>query len=234
MNIAICDDSNITISEISNYINEYLNLNGIKHLSCNTYTSGEQLLSGSIVPDILFLDIEMGGMNGISVGKDIKKINPDCIIIITTSYIEYLDDAMRFHVFRYLSKPLDKTRFIKNFKEALETYNSSIKKIVIETKNETITVLTKKIIMIEAYGRKVTIHTTEGVYTSIHPLSYWKTELDMPCFFQSHKSFIINFEHVTSFNHTDIKLSNNTHAYLTKRKYMAFKQSYLLYLESTR
>ena len=61
--------------------------------------------------DIVFLDIEMPGMNGIYVGNELKSQNRNIIIFVVTSYSEYLDEAMRFHVFRYLSKPLDKQRF---------------------------------------------------------------------------------------------------------------------------
>ena len=56
-------------------------------------------------------------MNGIYVGNTLKKANKDVIIFVVTSYSEYLDDAMRFHVFRYLSKPLDRQRFFRNMKD---------------------------------------------------------------------------------------------------------------------
>ena len=55
------------------------------------------------------------------------------------------------------------------------------------------------------------------------------------CFFQTHRSFIINFEHVTDFDRTLVHMADEQfHAYLTKRKYSAFKEAYLLYLDSTR
>lgn len=56
----------------------------------------------------------MQGVNGIYVGSELKKQNENTIIFIVTSYMEYLDDAMRFQVFRYLSKPLDSQRFFRN------------------------------------------------------------------------------------------------------------------------
>ena len=75
------------------------------------FSDGESLLADEGEKDILFLDVEMPRMNGIYVGKELKKKKDKIIIFIVTSYSEYLDETMRFHVFRYLSKPLDKQRF---------------------------------------------------------------------------------------------------------------------------
>lgn len=71
-----------------------------------------------------FLDVEMPGFDGIYVGNELKKQNDSVIIFIVTSYLEYLDAAMRFHVFRYLSKPIDKQRLFQNLDDALELYYS--------------------------------------------------------------------------------------------------------------
>jgi len=77
-----------------------------------------------------------------------------------TSYSEYLDDAMRFRVFRYLSKPLDKQRFFRNMKDAVDLYNTMTVKIPIETKQGVHTLPASSVITVEAHGRKVTIHTS--------------------------------------------------------------------------
>ena len=49
-----------------------------------------------IKPDIVYLDIQMSGIDGIAVGNSLLKSYPAAIIIIVTSFPEYLDDAMRF------------------------------------------------------------------------------------------------------------------------------------------
>ena len=57
---------------------------------------------------------------------------------------------MHFHVFRYLSKPLDKKRFLRNFQDALAYYNTMTQKIPIETHDGIYTVPYSHIIAIEA------------------------------------------------------------------------------------
>ena len=71
------------------------------------FHSGEDILASDIKPDIVYLDIQMSGIDGIAVGNSLVKSYPAAIIIIITSFPEYLDEAMRFHVFRYISKPVE-------------------------------------------------------------------------------------------------------------------------------
>lgn len=108
MRILICDDDPLMIEQLKAYCKEFFEKIHVKCPELVCFSDGESLLSDEGEKDLLFLDIEMPGMNGIYVGNELKKANSDIIIFIVTSYSEYLDEAMRFHVFRYLSKPLGK------------------------------------------------------------------------------------------------------------------------------
>lgn len=235
MRILLCDDDILIIEQLQKYIESYFESNHLKCPELVSFTSGEFLLADTEEKDIVFLDIEMPGMNGIYIGNELKRANKNVIIFVVTSYSEYLDEAMRFHVFRYLSKPLDKQRFFRNLKDALSYYNSITAKIPIETKQGVYSLPALQIIAIEAQGRKVIVHTTRQDFVSIYNMNYWIEQLHKNSFFQTHRSFIINFEHVTDFDHTTVHLTNHqVTAYLTRRKYSSFKNAYLLYLESMR
>lgn len=235
MRIIICDDDSLVSNQLKEYIKNYFEQHKLKCPEIVIYENGEALLSDEHDKDIVFLDIEMPGLSGIIVGNELKRTNENVIIFIVTSYNEYLDDAMRFHVFRYLSKPLDRQRLYRNIKDALQLYNTTNTKISIETKNTIYTAPASDIISVEAHGRKVTVHTLKQDYNSIHSIHYWLDMLNMPCFFQSYRSFIVNLKHVTSFDHSKIQLCDGRfEAYLTRRKYSQFKDAYLLYLESIR
>lgn len=235
MRVLVCDDDNLILEQLTKYIGEFFKRRRLACPEIVCFSNGETLLSDTGEKDILFLDIEMPGMNGIYIGNELKKLNKDTIIFVVTSYTEYLDEAMRFHVFRYLTKPIEKQRLFRNLKDAIDLYNTSMKKLPIETKEGIYTVSTSDIVAVEAQGRKVIIHTPARDYMSIHTMQHWAQTLSEHCFFQTHRSFIINFEYVTNFNHSLVYLSDNQfEAYLTRRKYVQFKEAYFLYLESTR
>ncbi len=235
LRILICDDDRNITQLLQKYIIEFFKRGKLKVPEIQLYNSGEELLSDSGAKDIVFLDVEMPGLNGIYVGKELKEKNQNTIIFIITSYVEYLDEAMRFHVFRYLSKPLDKQRLFRNMKDAIQLYNSTNAIIPIETKEGVFTSTASDIIFIEAQNRTVTVYTLSRTFIAVHNMAHWAARLNMPCFFQTHRSFIVNMKYVNDFDHSLIHLCNNKYtAYLTKRKYSQFKEAYFLYLESTR
>lgn len=235
MRIIICDDNIECTNELNQYINDYFRQNKLPSPEVSIFHSGNALLVDEGEKDIVFLDVEMPDINGIHVGNYLKSQNKDVIIFIVTSFTEYLDDAMRFHVFRYLTKPLDKSRLFRNISDALKKYNTYNTKICIETKSENITINATDIIMIESQGRKTIIRTISKDYEVIRTMPYWAELLASPCFFHSHRSYLIHFKYVEHFDYTMISLFNQQFtAYLTRRKYRQFKDAYLLYLESMR
>jgi two-component system LytT family response regulator len=66
----------------------------------------EVLSNNGFIPDVVFLDIEMPGINGISLAKSIKDVCPKTNIIFVTSYTQYALDAYSLHASGYLIKPV--------------------------------------------------------------------------------------------------------------------------------
>ena len=112
------------------------------------FHSGEDILASDIKPDIVYLDIQMSGIDGIAVGNSLVKSYPAAIIIIITSFPEYLDEAMRFHVFRYISKPVESKRFMRNLEDAISEFNSIGGRIIVKCKGTTYILSAKDIIMV--------------------------------------------------------------------------------------
>ncbi len=235
MRIVCCDDDVKIGEQLKEYLQLYFKKISTPFPNYSFFTSGEELLKDNEIIDIAFLDVEMKGLSGIHTGAELKRKNPNIIIFIVTSYPDYLDEAMRFHVFRYLSKPIDKNRLFRNMKDALFRYSSVSKKIQIETKELTDIVYMNNIIFIEARERKIFVYTQKKIYESIHKMQFWLEKLPQSCFFQTHRSYIVNLRYVSSYDNTFINLYDNKYtAYLTRRKYTLFKKAYIMYLESMR
>ena len=235
MRILLCDDDSIFLSQLEAYIQSYFKKNKYRCPDIVTYTDAVQLFQDQGEKDMVFLDVEMPGISGIDAGKALKQSNPDLIIFIITAYSEYLDDAMRFQVFRYLTKPLDKQRLYRNLQDAISLYNAADCCIAVETKEMCVTVKAQDIVYVETNQNQVTVHTTEKNYKSTQSMKFWRDKLTMGCFFITHRSFIVNMEYVSDFDHFMIRLNQGRDkAYLSRRKYTAFKDAYLLYLESVR
>ena len=235
MKIVCCDDDINIGNQLKEYLQLYFESITAPFPEFCFHNSGEDLLKYADEIDIAFLDGEMPGLNGIQLGEELKRRYPNIIIFIVTSYPDYLDDAMRFQVFRYLSKPIDKNRLFRNMKDALFKYSTLSRKIQIETKNQVTMVYTRDIVLVEAKERKVFVHTKDKIYESIQKMDFWIEKLPSYSFFQTHRSYIVNLRFVSHFDNTLIHLCNDRFtAYLTRRKYVSFKSAYITYLESLR
>ena len=165
-----------------------------------------------------------------------REKNPKIKIFIVTSYLDYLDDAMEFHVFRYLSKPIDKARLFRNFKEALYQISMEAEKISIETKEETIICSSDEIVRIETADRRGSVHTLARSLESVENAKYWDRLLKYRSFNRPHRSYIINLKYLQSYTHESIVLKTPDgriwEAYIARRKYQEFKDAHLLFLEA--
>lgn len=238
MRILLCDDDDMILQQMKQYLLEFFHTAKLRRPQIVSYSSGDALIKSGDSGEIAFLDVEMPGISGIYAGERLKQRNPKMKIFILTSYMDYLDEAMRFQVFRYLSKPIDKKRLFRNLKEALYQIEMETKPVAIETKDGIVTREADDILMVEAKQRKVTVTTVDCVYQSIKPIRDWESLLTIGCFFRNHRSFIVNMRYVASFTKDTVVLvapdQEEYTAYLTKRQYSDFKAAYLLYLESTR
>ena len=235
MRILFCDDDSDILTQLQDYVAEYFAHIGGFLPEYEAYTSGELLLENEKSADIVFLDVEMPGLSGIHVGAELKKRNPSCKIFIVTSYPDYLDEAMRFQVFRYLSKPIDKNRLFRNLKDAIYQHTMETREYPVITEIGMVVLRADEIICVEATQRKCFLHTTRGIYVSNETMEYWKKTLSLACFYATHKSFIINMRYVCEIQKDTILLRYDgveKEAYLAKRKFTQFKDAYLFYLGS--
>ena len=81
------------------------------------------------------------------------------------------------------------------------------------------------------------IHTLDGVLVSTQTMEHWKNALDLPCFYQSHRSYLVNMRFVSAIGRDKILLKygdRQMDAYLTRRRYSECKDLFLQYLERVR
>lgn len=235
MRIIICDDDSLFANDLKNTVILYFQKKNLPLPKISVFNSGDSLLMDSCEKDLVLLDVEMPGVDGIHVGKTLSEKNNNCIIIMITSFSEYLDDAMRFNVFRYISKPLDTKRLYRNLDDALNTYNKlQEKNIIFEHNHETILCNTSKILFVEMDGKRINIYTTEKIYSIYRTINSFEKELPVSLFYRSHRSYIVNLSHVIEFSSDTIYLDSKHTVYLSKRKHSDFKKHWLLYLESSK
>lgn len=170
-------------------------------------------------------------MSGLELAVELKKQNPDVLIIVLTSFQRYLDDAMRIHVFRYLSKPVDVNRFNKNLFDAVQEYRTLSKTIILETHDIVKKIKTKDILYIENRRYGALLVTKDAEYATGVRLKDWIAKTGQPdCFVYSHASYIVNLQNVIDFSKDSVTLrkgdGETVSVYMSQRKYPAFRKAF--------
>lgn len=194
MRILFCDDNAEELKLLQKYVGEFFKGLGGKQPEFASYTNGDELLTKETYADIAFLDVEMPGRSGIHVGAKLKLINSKIKIFIITSFPDYLDEAMRFQVFRYLSKPIDKNRLFRNLKDAVRQYNMESINVPVVTREEVVLLQADQIICVETDKRKTYLYTAINRFQTLDSIEVWQEKLTLPSFYVSYRSFIELFQ----------------------------------------
>jgi DNA-binding LytR/AlgR family response regulator len=174
-------------------------------------------LSGNKV-DLIFLDIQMPGMNGIEFAKT---IGYKTLVIFTTAYTEYALDSYEVDAIDYLVKPVSLPRFqraVTKAKNYIELLSEEVKNrletvkddyIFIKADRKIIRIYFNDILFIEGLKDYVIIHTQEQKITALINLKAINSQLPDSIFFRVNKSYIVNTGHISSLNSYDIQIGRH-------------------------
>lgn len=237
MRIVFCDDDADSLARIVREVTDYFREQGGSLPEFAAYRRGEDLLAQEKNVDIAFLDVEMPNISGIEAGIELKKRSPFVKVFIVTAYPDYLDEAMGAQVFRYLSKPIDRERLFGNLHEAVRQYHLDTRTYPVVTDQGVVVCRAEQIVCVESTKRRVLVHTLDGVLVSTDNMEHWKNTLVLPCFYLSHRSYLVNMRFVSAIHKDKILLKygdRQMEAYLTRRRYSQCKDLFLQYLERVR
>lgn len=197
------------------------------------FATGEELLAAKRRFDIVFLDIQMEGLNGIETARILREKQEETILIFVTGIREYVFEALDLYAFHYLLKPVEEKKFLEVFGRALREAEKKKekKRLFIRTKN--VTLDQEEILYIESRGKKVEIHMA-GAKAS---LEFYATmdELEGQLaenFYRCHRAYIVNMDYVTEYDNGSITLTNGDNVYLAKKKYGEFARTYMWHLQN--
>ena len=121
LNLAICDDEAKQRTILKQVLIPWLELKAIGY-NIQEYASGEALLRTleDKSYDIIFLDIEMGNLNGVDTARAIRQISKETLLIFITAYPDFVFQGYEVKAFQYILKPYTKQKVDKILEAALE------------------------------------------------------------------------------------------------------------------
>lgn len=227
--IAICDDDLITLNHTKEIIENY----DKKDLQIYSYKSGEKLLESKEKFDIIFLDIDMNGINGIEAAKKIRVYDKKVKIIYVTNYTDYTYSAFSVHAFGYLVKPIKEEDLHKQLDEAL-SYMKEEEECLVEfiTEDGLVRIDINKIYYFEYVSRKILMKTSDKTYIIRGKISVINDEMKKFGFEMPHKSFVVNLYNVKSTKGYDIYMMDESIIPLSQKKSTEFRRALNIYLSN--
>ncbi|HAX52771.1 MAG TPA: DNA-binding response regulator [Lachnospiraceae bacterium] len=210
--IAICDDESVICSQIETVILNYAAENNLK-VEIQVFYSGEELyrfLERGQNFDLLFLDIELKLINGIEVGRKIRENLDNQImqIVYISGKDSYYLDLFEVRPMHFLPKPIKAAEIIKDLRLAMKLTDKLGGIFIYKKSRETYRKAVKDILYFESLNREVKIVSTEGEDQFYGKLDNVFEQMAKYQFLYIHKSYIVNYFHVTKFKYEEVTMSN--------------------------
>ena len=219
INIAICDDETVFIeqlrSKLLNYSTELKTNNKI-----TTFNNPDELLKKIDEIDILFLDVDMPGMNGIEAAKKIRKTNDSILIIFVSNYDQYVYQSIKYKPFRYIRKNRLNIELYPALKDAYKNLllENSNKKITIKLNRGNTAINKRDIVCIEKELKDTVIYISDNKIITKMNLKDIEKELDEASFVKLHRGCIVNMKYIESYEKNVVQLFDKTIKEISRRK----------------
>jgi DNA-binding LytR/AlgR family response regulator len=236
MKIAICDDEKPIRDYIEKCVRE---VNPDAFVS--QYSDASDMVSASFDADILFLDIQMPGVDGMRAARILRTTGSDTVIVFVTAVEELVFQAFDVDAVQYIVKPFDKSRLQDAIRKAVAAAKEreTIKNIltsdeddprffVVKSGGVNTRVILSEIAYAEVFDRRVVLHMHDK-----ECIEYYgrMTELEQVAgndFFRVHRAYLVNLKHVSSYDSRYVCVLGNVIP-VARGKYPELVKAYMSY-----
>lgn len=232
LKIAIVDDEQRIIEEIQDIVTSFFKEQN-KPIEISFFTSGEEIVSYHQCYNLIFLDIQMQGMDGIDTAVELRKNDKKAVMFYVTSYGSEMARSFAVHPFAFIEKPVDEAVIRKNLQDYMEYAfkEQGFKGIQFETLTGTAFIRPNEILYFEYIGnRKIRLvcDTTEFFIQDAIKNIY--SLVEQYGFMKPHQSFIVNLAKIKAVFELYLLMIDNTKIPIPLKKKKAVKAEIEEYL----
>lgn len=234
INIAVCDDDKQALNSISGAIYGVFRANGYT-ITIDTFPSADELnkVIAKTHYDLVFLDIDMPGTDGINYGKRMRELEYCPEIIYVSNLEDRVFESLSVQPFGFIRK----SNFIKDVNDVVNLFISSHnfvknkKKIILNTHGAEINVYIKDIIYFEGSGvyQQMYLNNNDKPTEINSRMEKLENELTDFGFMRIHKGFLVNYIYISRICTNNVYLDNGKMLPISRRKSNEIKSQYLSY-----
>ena len=230
--IAICDDEKHMVDHIKAFVSDFFRKKN-REISIRTFLSGEDLLSYDGQIDILFLDVQMKGMDGMETARKLRADQFRGFLIFITVLKEMVFQSFEVQAYDYLVKPVDEKQFEKTMERLYASMqNASEDSLLVQKGYEGRIIPEEEIIFCEIIDRKIYLNLASGEVVDYYErIENLETKLDSH-FFRCHRSYLINLKHLKGYKNGTACMDNGKEVPVSRLRSREFSGVVLQYMKN--
>lgn len=208
--IALVEDDENYVKSLINHLKTY-EKEYDENFNISVFTDGEEILMDySADFDIIFMDVEMKFMDGMTTAEEIRKVDNEVVIIFITNMPQYAIKGYTVDALDYILKPVSYFAFTQRIQRALSRMKRRKTKFVtIISKGMIQKVDISKIFYIEVQDHDLIFYTKVGKYITKGTMRDIEKRIDSQMFFRCNRCYLINLEYVESFQNSSVMVGND-------------------------
>ena len=233
LHITLCDDEKTQLALLYSFVTEWAGQQKYE-LEISQYQNADRFLfmqEENPEPDILLLDIDMPGTNGLSLARHLRSKGGAAQIIFITGLTDYILEGYDVEAVSYLIKPVEKERLFSCLDKAKERCGRKTPALLLETPGGAARVKLSDIYYLESDAHDTQVHSTSGIIRCKIGIHELETQLQaLSCsFFKIHRSYLVNLSYVSRITRKDLWMDNGTSLPIARGRWESLNQAYLGY-----
>ncbi|AIQ56543.1 LytR/AlgR family response regulator transcription factor [Paenibacillus borealis] len=236
IHIAVCDDDPRMAGEVEHLILA-AGKSSSEKIEISLYYSGESFtraLKDGCCFDIIYMDIELGGLDGITAGQILREddINDPVQLIYISSYEQYHVQLFDLRPSGFIKKPVEPELFKRKLEQALHKTirtrgQNRMNFLAVQQKGQELRIPYREILYLESSIRKITLVTRDGLLQYYGKLREEEQKLPVSHFVRIHQSYIVNFYSVKAISAKKIVLVNGRELPVSDKHSQSVRKAYL-------
>lgn len=211
LNIALVENENIDAELFTDIASEYF-IDAKEEFHIDIFTAGEEFLTAYQGQyQIVFMDIELDGINGMDTARKLRERDNNVILIFLTNLAHYAIAGYEVNATDYILKPLQANAFrLKMPKVLAQIHQQAKKNITVLSKGQMHTFSTDELYYVEVLSHRLYYHTISGVYDVRGTITDAETSLYKYDFRRCNNSYLVNLRFVTGIDGHELKVGPST------------------------
>ncbi len=236
LHVILCDDDSKILENYQTMLEQIANKHQLD-LSFRCFGSAEAMLfalEDNNHADIVYLDVQMDGLNGIEAAKKLRAMGSQAQIIFLTNSREYVFDSFDAAPLQYLLKGgFTDEKFEQVFLKAVQLSSQNVGELFECMRGaERITIPIRQIAYFEVAKRIITVHYKGGKFDFYSSMDELENRLLKKGFVRTHRSFLVNLARIRRLGQDDLELTCGDHVPLGRTHVKQVKQVFSQFLSN--